>query len=706
MADLDVAVRLKFLTQGQDQLKGAARALNDFGKASAKLSGSASGRFSGSLTRAWTASAKLGGALDKSASAAARTAGALNRIGAEARDIDRTRAAVDRLAKSTTAADRRLRDARGRFAGGGEGLGAGAAVAAGAAGGATARRRRAMKEGLAEAASRLSPEGYLIGAGGAVIAGAAIGATAATGLGAAALATREAISRNKAFAEIQKKVNLDAGQSWEDLDRKVAKVSTSIGMSYEQAAAIFAQGGQGNVATKDLEGFAMLGAKVATAWDIGAKEAAQMLTEVKGQTRWNNRELETFADKVNFLGDISAAAEKDIGVMWQRASAGAKAAGVTYDDAMVAMTALRGVGMQDEVAARFFGQFSSKLRRASTLSKDAQAAFKELGLSAEGVEQGMQANALQTMVDLLDRLGKAKNPVKIANDIGGGEWFDEILRMKEALPELIRLRDALAKGGFDGSIQKAMDIDLGTTEAKLNRLKQALLDIAAQAAKPIVLPWLDSVSDKWAAAANRWREATQRSAATRAMATPVGESVSAYETRLRLNRAPAPKPMFQQIEGASPHIDVKQIDTAVADGVAKANSLYDALQKLSTTVTPGVNIGPASAAMDALVAKAQATGAAVRAALSSFGAPGAAIRVGPSLTGGRGAGGSTGGGAPAAPAATTPGKQARAGGRGGVQIAQAHFHGVRDARSMYRQLAALEARRIRSSRDAALHDLA
>jgi TP901 family phage tail tape measure protein len=712
MADLDVAVRLKFLTQGEEKLKAAARDLQAFGKATGKLSTTATGRLGGDLTRAWTASVKLGGALDKSAGAAKRTAASLNRIGAEARDIDRARVAVDRLAKSQG----RLRDTRGRFLSGASGSRAGfgfdTAVAGGAIGGIAARRRReARATFLSEAASRVTPEGYLIGAGGAVIAGATIGATAAAGLAAVGVAAKEAIGRESAFADIQKKVNLDAGQSWDTLDRKVRKVSTTLGIGYEQAAAVFAQGGQGNIATGDLEDFAMLGAKVSTAWDVGAKEAAQMLTEIHGQTRWSNKELETFADKVNFLGDISAAAEKDIGAMWQRASAGAKAAGVSYDDSMVMMTALRGVGMQDEVAARFFGQFSSTLRRATSLKKGPQEAIKELGLTPQQVEKGMQTDAMSTMIDLLQRLDKAKNPVKIANTLFGGEWFDEALRMKESLSEIIRLREALAKGGYAGSLDKALTIDLGTTEAQLRRVKEALLDIMATTAKPAVLPAVKGVADWVTTKAQEMRDAQQRSEEARARATPVGESISSFERRLKLDRGSTSKPMFSQIEGMSPHIaqttvgkpilDASQFGPAAEKITGEAADLYGALTKLNTTVQPVVD---ASAAVDPLdrITAAATRAAGALSAVRNFGVPSAGgVSVPASLTGGKGGSAP----APAAPAAAKPGKQTSLS-RGGVHIAQAHFHGVKDVGALHRQLASLQTRAIRSSRDGALHDLA
>ncbi len=609
-----------------------------------------------------------------------------------------------------------------------------------------------LRKTFEEAASHAAPgSDAFFRHGRAVAVGAAVGMSIAGGYKIAQASIEEAIDRNKAFGEIQKKVNLAAGQQWTDIDKQVRRVSTSIGMAYTDAAGIFAQGGQGNIASKDLENFAMLSAKVATAWDIPAREAAQSMTEIKGQTGWDIKGLETFADKVNFLGDISAAAEKDVAGMWQRASAGAKAAGVSYDDSMALMTGLRSVGMQDEVAARFMGAFSSTLRTATSLKKGPQQAIKELGLTAQGIEKGMQTDAFGTITDLLDRLGKAKNPVKIARTLFGGEWFDEVLRMREALAEIIRLRSELKKGGYEGSLQKSLDIDLATTATKLEQAKQAINDIFSEAAKP-ALPALNGILDKIIKVGDRIRSYEDR------MKNPSGRSVDDYakQTGVKLGEKP-PMPVFQslpglgltkkkgwatspdagaigvpggikaskfpafsRIEGFTPSVakmnggfrgEIAQFGVGSLDA-SKANiglaetafyKLADAAKKADDasnfSATPNIDISSAIAQLEALARKA----AEVHATIGTYSNPASGgLTVSPTISGRPGGGG---GGSPSPQGSSpTPGKQSRIGAP--IHIGQAHFHGVRDPAGMHRQLAAIQNRAIRSARDGALHDIA
>jgi TP901 family phage tail tape measure protein len=406
-------------------------------------------------------------------------------------------------------------------------------------------------------------------------------------------------------------------------------------------ADLAATAGQAGVSYKDLAGFMQTAAKTSSAWDVSAKDAAQTLAEVRAQTNWSNKELADFADKVNFVGDISAAAEKDVGAMWQRASAGAKAANVSYDDSIVALTALRSVGMDQEVAARFFGQFTSRLRTATAQGKDAAAAFKLLGTSAQAVEKGMKTDSMKTMIDVIERIAKSKDGVKAALGIGGKEWFDEILRAKEALPELKRIRDALATGAYRGSLDKSLKEDLATTNNHLERTKALASEVGDNLmrwALPPINEHLEKLIKGYETAQktgflpgpdggpiDRLKDKTPVpfSEANRRLflrGVPQGESVDAFERRIRVNQNATP--MMTQIEGAAPHLNLQQINAEKANVVAAGNQMKDAL---SFTASPHVDTGSAMAAIDALLAKVNA----LKAALASIG--GAAASAGSSV---------------------------------------------------------------------------
>lgn len=462
--------------------------------------------------------------------------------------------------------------------------------------------------------------GMMMGMGGAAIGGAAVGGAATYGM-------KQAISFDKAMANVRKKVNLDPGKSMADVEEIINKASRSMGMARTEAADMAATAGAAGVGFKDLSSFIDLTAKSATAFDMPAKEAAQAIAEVRAQTGWTNEQLKTFADKVNYLGDSSAAAEKDVLGMFQRSAAAAKASGVDFDTSLAAMTALRSGGMDESVSARFFANFAQRLRVAGQLGKKSAAGFKELGLSVEEVRKGMQTDAQGTMLKFLERLDKSPDKIGVGLKIFGQEWSDEAARFTQVIPEMRRLMEGLRAGTFQGSLDQALKIDLDTTEKKFERLKAAASELADTLARPM-LPGLNSALDAATSKIESWLK-------PKGPSTAAG-SLSNYEDRLGLNKPAAPAapptptfqampgaglsrknwalqgpsasvmgggnisanniPAFSRMQGAAPSIDTSSLDAAKA----KIDIAGTAITKLSQPVSVNVD----SSALDAVPQKA------------------------------------------------------------------------------------------------------
>lgn len=354
-----------------------------------------------------------------------------------------------------------------RMSGSAAATAAAAAARVGAAqrmGAAAASTIRSIRSSAGEFASYAMPgvAGSMLGMGGAALSGLAAGGAAAYGL-------KQAISFDKAMADVKKKINLDEGASWADVEEMINKTSRDVGMKREDMASLAAAAGQAGIAYKDLAGFMTLAAKSASAWDVGAKEAAQNLANIKTQTGWTNKELEVFADKVNALGDSTASAERDVLGMFKRSSAAAKAAGIPLDTTMAITTALNSAGMQEEVASRFTSAFASTLRTATHGTKKAKEALSEIGLTPRGVEAGMKKDATKTVLDVLDRIGKSKDQASVAVRLFGKEWWDEAARAGQVIPEIKKNLQLLAGKSWEGSLSKNLATDLATTSKHLER---------------------------------------------------------------------------------------------------------------------------------------------------------------------------------------------------------------------------------------------
>jgi TP901 family phage tail tape measure protein len=482
-----------------------------------------------------------------------------------------------------------------------------AAIIAGAG-----RKGAGLVSGVRDAASWALPgyAGMALGMGG----GAAVGGL----LGGAAVgySAKQAISFEKAMADVKKKVNLDAGATWGDVEGMINKNARDFGIAREDMAALAAQAGQAGIAYKDLSGFMKLAAKTSVAWDVSAAEASERLSKIKAATQWTIPQLTEFADKVNTLGDQSASAERDIAEMFSRSAAAAKAANVPLDTTLAVTTALASTGMQEEVASRFWNAFSAKVRMAGTAGKETAAAYKQLGLNIKDVDKGMKTDATATILDVLRRLEKSPDKAAIGVKLFGEQWWDEAARAGQTLPEIARLLDLIKqKSNWSGSLNKTLAVELETTANHLERFKALTSEIGdslSRWALPPINTQLDKIIKSFETAKatgflpgpdglpiDRLKDKTPVpfGAENRARFLPKAGSVAAYESRLGLGDQKTylpsmlqdPKAMSIQVK---PTVDTSSLDAA--KGAAEGTKA--AVEGLAITVSPNVNTGSIEAA--------------------------------------------------------------------------------------------------------------
>lgn len=289
----------------------------------------------------------------------------------------------------------------------------------------------------------------------------------------------QSISFEKAMAEVRKKVEgMDDPAEFAKLERSISKWAITYGRTREEVAALVAEAGAGGITLPDMPEFARVNLAASTAWDVSASQAGNALAKIRAATQWTIPQIEEFVDKVNALADAGSAKEMDVVDMFQRSGAAAKAAGVDFDTALAFLTAMNNVAIAPEVAARGFTAFASKLRTATNQPKKVAQGLKMLGLTAEGVEAGMKTNATETMISVLQKLDNHADKATAAINIFGQEWWDEVARAGQALPEINKALDIVRDPKKHvGSAQKNLDIQLKTTDNHLTRLKALASDV-------------------------------------------------------------------------------------------------------------------------------------------------------------------------------------------------------------------------------------
>jgi TP901 family phage tail tape measure protein len=384
------------------------------------------------------------------------------RLGQES-GADRAAAGLDRLRRQSERARRELQQVRRELRETGKSSAGFGAVAL------TGRKKPGAQAGAGVQAPAAGAAGGLVAAGGARLMG---GLVAAGGVyGGVRGTVGQSVSFEKAMADVQKKVDVPEGESLTGLERMIRRTAIEIGLAREQVAGLVAEAGAAGVPFAELERWTKLTAKAAIAWDMPARQASQKLAEIKAGTGMTLDQIEELADKVNGLGDTSAAKEGQIVEMFQRAGAAAKAAGVDFDASLAFLTALKAIGINEESASRGFNAFASTLRIASDKPKRVAEGLKMLGLSAKEVEEGMKTNATRNMIDVLERLETSGDKAKAAVKIFGQEWWDEVARAGQAIPEIRKNLAYIGSGKWRGSLDKGLNIELATTANHLERLK-------------------------------------------------------------------------------------------------------------------------------------------------------------------------------------------------------------------------------------------
>ncbi|MGL5447428.1 MAG: phage tail tape measure protein [Rhabdaerophilum sp.] len=378
-----------------------------------------------------------------------------------------------------------------------------------AAYGAEARRSTIALRELKREQSILGRAGASAGrvAGNTILAGRNRAVAAVGGVYGGYLGTRstvgEAVAYEKALANIQKKVDFeDVPNGLDGFKRFIDDVARKVPLTRAAIAELAAEMGATGISADQMmrgmggEGWLMKVAKAAYGYDMDPKEAGEAVAKIRNSNEKLKRDegqMSDVLDMINYVGDKSAAKEREVIEYSKRAVGPATAMGASIPGTIALGSAAIAGGFQPEVAARFNAAFMAKLLGAEKKSQGKKGklsefgeALKELGLTGAEVEKGMETDADKTTLDILSRLAKHKKAGKIAHGLLGQEWFDEGLRLKEMLDDINKFAEDLKDPSkFRGSLDKSFAIDNATTYANyiraMNEFKEITLDIGQRA---------------------------------------------------------------------------------------------------------------------------------------------------------------------------------------------------------------------------------
>ena len=251
----------------------------------------------------------------------------------------------------------------------------------------------------------------------------------ARGIGSDLMETSQAaIDFESSMADVKKVVDFDTPQQFKEMGNDILEMTKTIPMAAQDLAQIVAAGGQSGIAREDLTGFAESAAKMGVAFDISAGQAGDMMAKWRTAFKMNQTEVVDLADKINYLGNTTAASAPLISDVVTRIGPLGEVGGVAAGEIAALGASMVGSGIQSDVAATGLKNMILALTAGESATKSQVGALNELGLSAEDVAQGMQDNAKETILKVLNAirgLDKVKQ-ASVLSDLFGKESLGAI----------------------------------------------------------------------------------------------------------------------------------------------------------------------------------------------------------------------------------------------------------------------------------------
>lgn len=302
---------------------------------------------------------------------------------------------------------------------------------------------------------------------------------------------QSAMQFESVMADVRKVVDFDTPQQFKEMSNDILKLSQEIPVSASGLAQIMASAGQAGIARNELVAFTRDAAKMGVAFDITADQAGDMMAKWRTAFKMGQDQVVELADKVNYLGNKTAASAPAIADVVTRIGPLGSVGGVASGEIAAMGASIVGSGIASEVAATGIKNLVLGLTAGTAATKKQRGAFAELGLDAGQVAASMQKDAKGTILMVLDSISKLDKVQQAAvlKNLFGKESIGAIAPLLSNLDNLKRNMDLVSKPGYEGSMEKEYEERAKTTANAIQLLKNAMASLAVTLGSSL-LPYL------------------------------------------------------------------------------------------------------------------------------------------------------------------------------------------------------------------------
>lgn len=308
-------------------------------------------------------------------------------------------------------------------------------------------------------------------------------------------ATKAAMDFESEMAEVRKVVDFDTPQQFKEMGQDILDLSTKMPMTASGIAKIVAAGGQAGIARQDLMQFAQDAVKMGVAFDITADQAGDMMAKWRSAFNLNQDGVVALADKINYLGNTTAASAPLIADVVTRIGPLGEIGGVASGEIAALGASMVATGVQSDVAATGIKNLILGMTAGEGATKSQAAAFQQLGFDAADMAKRMQTDAKGAIMDVfraLQALPKDQQASVLA-DLFGKESIGAIAPL---LTNLDALQDNFNKVNnamqYGGSVDAEYAARCGTTSNQLSLFRNSITAVAIEIGSAL-LPAINSI---------------------------------------------------------------------------------------------------------------------------------------------------------------------------------------------------------------------
>lgn len=305
-------------------------------------------------------------------------------------------------------------------------------------------------------------------------------------------AASKAMKFESAMADVRKVVDFDTPKQFKEMGEDILALTRTLPMTAEDLAKIVAAGGQSGIAREDLLAFAESAAKMGTAFDITADQAGDMMAKWRTAFHMNQQDVVTLADKINYLGNTTAASAPLISDVVTRIGPLGEIGGVASGEIAAMGASMVGTGVQSEIAATGIKNLILGMTAGEGATKSQAAAFAMLGMDAGEMAKRMQVDSKGAILDVMEALkGLDKDKQAfVLSDLFGKESIGAITPLLSNLDNLKENFNRVADSSqYAGSMEKEFQARCQTTENSLQLSKNALVEVGITLGS-VFLPYL------------------------------------------------------------------------------------------------------------------------------------------------------------------------------------------------------------------------